>query len=63
MTVSRITSNAQLFNQENINPFKIEFSIGTVVYTPDSNETTESLKAIADKQMYKNKQKKKTLPA
>ena len=63
MTVSRITSNAQLFNQENINPFKIEFSIGTVVYTPDSNETTESLKAIADKQMYKDKQKKKTLPA
>lgn len=56
---SRIQSNIERINKSEINPFRLGASTGFIIATPKEGEDIFNFVTEADKQMYKEKRKKK----
>lgn len=59
--VERLVKKLEKFNEENERPYKISLSIGSIVYDPKENLTLEEILEKADKLMYEDKKRKKSI--
>ncbi|MBI5605137.1 MAG: PAS domain S-box protein [Deltaproteobacteria bacterium] len=61
--ISRLESTLEGFNRKGTKPFRLSLSVGMACYHPDDTPTIDQLLAEADRLMYEQKRKIKTLPA